>query len=459
MFRATSGDTGASSNSILVPVLRVENEKNNMFAPWLTQNFTLGEYNLKGGDMFAVGLEGIALELGDAYIQMLITAKYNGVRYQYNSTTREWNPGAGHGEFTQADFPSFTLYNRDDQDPDEFYADAKTWNQLLSSPIVAPLFGPNTKITVSFLINVGSSAARDIDIKDFKVYRWTDTSPSNYHVSGPTFNFPEFPMPADTTLQSVQPSGNPGELGHFLNRINFFKYYPHRLRSQAAADGPDLSGLRAINNPMSPSITGEKTLEEAVAMGAYLPSAGLFFGSGTYGLTNVQQPYGLAPSGGMVSGVLNKLGVVNSDGYIYRHPEPRATWDDSARDASAGFLVSSFKVPQGGALTYGHKTLRYILKIHRDDWRFLDYYMGGLGAIGLNTLDYKKTYNKLGTAYQISGTGATYSAGARVGLYKIADPSRNPVFNLTNKKVTFPPGLKIDYDTTDHITIIWDINY
>jgi hypothetical protein len=85
--------------------------------------------------------------------------------------------------------------------------------------------------------------------------------------------------------------------------------------------------------------------------------------------------------------------------------------------------------------------------------------MGGLGAIGLNSLDYKKTYDKLGSGYQIERTGAAYSAGSRVRLYNIADPGNNPIFNLTNKKVTFPPGLKIDYNTTDHITIIWDINY
>jgi len=274
-------------------------------------------------------------------------------------------------------------------------------------------------------------------------------------VSGPTFNFPEFPTPADATLQSVQPSGNPGELGHFLNRINFFNYYPTKLRSQATALNPDVSGLRAINNPMAPSITGEKTLEEAVAMGAYLPSAGLFFGSGTYGVANIKALYGLATSGGLVYGVLNQMGVVNSDGYIYRHPH--APTDADARDASAGFIVSSYLSDPTN--TYSHKTIRYILKLHKDDWRFLDYYMGGLGALGLNTLDYKKTYAKLGTAFQISGTGAAYDGKSRVGLYKIADPSRNPIFNLTNKKVTFPPGLKIDYDTTDHITIIWDINY
>ena len=450
MFNATSGDTGNTAGPIFVPLMRIHDERSTTFAPWLTQNFTLGEYNLQGGDTFAVGLEGISLNTQGS-ILMSVAAKYNGERYTYDTTTREWVKG------TEKRSKTFTLYPRTVQSPDEYYADAKTWNQLISPQITAPLFGPNTKITASFICNVGTTAQRDIDIKDFKVYRWTDASSNHYHVSGATFNFPQFPAPGDVTLQSTQPSGNPGELGQFLNRINFFEYSPVKLLSQAAADGPDLSGLRAINNPMSPSITGEKTLEEAVAMGAYLPSGGLFFGSGTYGLTNSQQSYGLAPSGGLVSGVLNQMGVVNSDGYIYRHPH--APTNNDARDASAGFIVSSFKVAQGGSLTYGHKTLRYILKLHKDDWRFLDYYMGGLGALGLNSIDYKKTYKKLGMAWQLSATDATYTAGSRLGLYKIADPSRNPVFNLTNKKVTFPPGLKIDYDNTNHITIIWDINY
>jgi len=79
--------------------------------------------------------------------------------------------------------------------------------------------------------------------------------------------------------------------------------------------------------------------------------------------------------------------------------------------------------------------------------------------MGLNTIDYKKTYDKLGTAYQLSGTGAAYSQGSRVGLYNVSDPDRNPEFNLVAKKVMFPPGLHIDYDNTDYLTIIWDINF
>jgi len=453
MFRATSGDTGTATDpGIIVPTTRVLKTRSTAFAPWLTQNFTLDEYGLSAGSMFAVGLEAIGIDSATDKVSMSIAAKYNGVRYTYNPVSQEWNPGV------EREVVTTTLYDRGAQSADEFYADAKTWNQLLSPKIPVPTFGPATKITASFRMESGGAALRSMDIKDFKVYKWTDATPHVYRVSGDTFNFPEFPKPADTTLQPVQVPGKPGELGHFLNRINFFKQYPAKLKSQATGANPDVSGIRAINNPMSPSVTGEKTLEEAVTMGAYLPSAGLFFGSGTFGVRNTQQAYGLSPSAGLVSGVLNQMGVVNSDGYIYRHPH--APTNNDARDASAGFLVSSFSSTVGASYGgYGKKTLRYILKLHKDDWRFLDYYMGGLGAIGLNSLDYKKTYAKLGTGYQISGTGASYSAGSRVRLYKIADPTKNPIFNLTNKKVTFPPGLKIDYDNTDHITIIWDINY
>lgn len=207
---------------------------------------------------------------------------------------------------------------------------------------------------------------------------------------------------------------------------------------------------------MAPSPTGEQTLEEAITMGAYLPSAGLFFGSGTFGRTRhtTAGGAGLAYSGqGLVSGTLNQMGVVNSDGYIYKHPKTPT----NIKDASAGFIASSFTLP--ASTTYAHKTIRYVLKLTRDDWRFLDYYMGGIGAMGLHTIDYKKTYEKLNTAYQISGTGVSYSQGSRVGLYNVDNPDKNPVFNLSNKKVMFPPGLQIDWENTDHITIIWDTTF
>jgi hypothetical protein len=182
-------------------------------------------------------------------------------------------------------------------------------------------------------------------------------------------------------------------------------------------------------------------------MGAYLPSGGLFFGSGTFGDGT--------KSTGFLSGVLNTMGVVNSDGYIYPH---RGTATDYL-DASAGFVTSSYVDSEFAGLSDQPKILRYILRLHKDDWKFIDYYMGGVGAVGLHTIDYQKTFDKLGTAFALSGTGTAYTQGSRVGLYNVDDPTRNPVFNLVSKKIMFPPGLHIDYDNMDYLTIIWDINF
>ena len=162
-------------------------------------------------------------------------------------------------------------------------------------------------------------------------------------------------------------------------------------------------------------------------------------------------------------------GVVNSDGYIYEHPVLGTT---DSFDASAGFVTSSWVKAEYAGWTNKPSVLRYVLMLDKDDWRYLDTYMGGIGALGLHALDFKKTYAKLSKAgegepgFQISGTGATYSQGSVPGttghanaLYKVTDPTRNPVFTLMNKKVTFPPGLLIDYDKTEFITIIWDLDF
>lgn len=451
MFRNPSGTVHVSAGGSYVPVMRVDNQRDAGFFAWLTQNFTLGEQGLNGGDEFTVGLEAIQpTNTSIPGVSGAIEAIYDNQRYTYNFTSREWIPG--YDRRTKG----FNINCLANLAADSFLSDMSTWTQIISPVITAPSFGPETKIVVSIITDPRNANLRDMDLKNFKVYGYTNASSNEYHISGTTFNFPEFPQPEDRSLQSVQPSGHPGELGHFLNRINYFNYNVAHKRSFG-----DVSAIREINNPMAPSPTGETTLEQAITMGAYLPSAGLFFYSGTYGLLNSQQNWADGPyesSAGLIKGTLNEMGVVNSDGYIYRHP----TWASvtNMHDASAGFLVSSVSStignPYGG---YGKKTLRYILKIHRDDWRFLDYYMGGIGAMGLHTLNYKESYKKLGTAYQISGTGETYSQGSRVPLYNVARPSRNPMFNLANKKVTFPSGLKIKYQDTDYVTIIWDINY
>ena len=211
------------------------------------------------------------------------------------------------------------------------------------------------------------------------------------------------------------------------------------------SDGEGSGEREGVVGLATPSPTGEKTMEEAVMMGSYLPSAGLFFKEGAFGTSSVS---------GLVSGVLNQMSVVNSDGYIYKHPY---TTTHPIKDASAGFVVSSFDLV-GSVGDHKPKINRYVLTLSATDWKFLDYYMGGIGAIGLHTFDYKKSYAKLNSSEFVSGTGLSYTTHDIKPLYKLDDPARNPVFRLTNKKVLFPPGLHIDYDKTDVITIIWDID-
>ena len=92
MFRATSGNTGNIQGPIFVPTMRIQNTKSANFGTWLTQNFTLAEYNIKPGEHFAVGLEGICLTQSNDVFLMSIAAKYNGVRYTYNMNSKEWTP-------------------------------------------------------------------------------------------------------------------------------------------------------------------------------------------------------------------------------------------------------------------------------------------------------------------------------------------------------------------------------
>jgi len=442
---------GTTSGTGYVQVINFYGFNNDNPRPWLLQNFTLEDYDLKGGDRFAFGIDCVQKVGRTTTCSASVQAQYNGKNYHYNFTNQDWVEGPERREkgfkglMAVADYPDDLAFNDD-----------RAFSHLLTPTITAPTFGPNTKIIASFRYSPNNASNLELQHKNFSVYSVTPATPKTmWMVSGDTFNFPEFPQPHDRTLQPVQPSGYPGYLGHFLNRINGVNYKPTWVPGQA--DGTTgFSSVRVFTNPAAPTKTGETTMQEAITMGAYLPSAGLFFGSGTFGMDNSEQPWGLDVSAGAISGVLNQLGVVNTDGYIYRHPLNQATADRNVADASAGFIVSSY---QTGAATYSPRVVRYVLKVHKDDWRFLDWYMGGVGAIGLHTLNYKKSFQVENSAYQISGTGADYPASPREQLYKVSDPTRNPVFNLSNKKAIFPPGLKIDYHSTDYLTIIWDIDF
>lgn len=403
------------------------------------RTFEPKKYGLKSGDSFAVGwtvanTTKSASLLGTATIE----AQYQGQVYQYDFDKEEWSPGKTRREqqFTVRKATSFIGTG-----PTSSMTDVANETEYLSPSIKTPSF-ENAEIIVT--LKMGAEGLTDKTHSaayEFKLYRTTPRD-GVYRESGNTFLFPEFPEPTDRTLQSRGLPGEPDELGHFLNRI---PYFSSNIFSSTGFSSMEVRQGSLGNSFVSPA--GERTFEQAVAMGAYLPSGGLFFGSGTFGDDT--------KSTGFLSGTLNTMGVVNSDGYIYKHPVKETNW----LDASAGFVASAYVESEFASWTYKPQILRYVLRVHKDDWKFLDYYMGGVGAMGLNTIDYKKTYDKLGTAYQLSGTGAAYSQGSRVGLYNVSDPDRNPEFNLVAKKVMFPPGLHIDYDNTDYLTIIWDINF
>ncbi len=259
-------------------------------------------------------------------------------------------------------------------------------------------------------------------ISDFGIKAMTLASPkghlnyNSYNVrsdSGPSSIQSIISHPEDITVQPASESG-PGNMGHFLNYYNF-------------------SGL----DPLS-----ALTVDEIHEHGCYLPSGGITFDGSTFGYTH---PGNIANDmSGTKTGVLNAASAINSDGFILESTLARSS--QTLYDASAGFIVSAI-----GDVS-STRQVKYILTVSYEDWKFLDYYYGGIGAIGLWTLDREATLVKYGDELQT----------ANIDLYNVADISKNPVFRLFSKKTFLPGGLKIDTGTgthTDYLTISWSIKF
>jgi len=241
---------------------------------------------------------------------------------------------------------------------------------------------------------------------------------------------PERVNPLDKTLQTS--GAGAAQQGHHLNFIEF----------SGTAESSSL------------------TLEELLQHGCYLPGSGIYMSSSTFG----------APASndfsGTLSGTLNGLGVINSDGFILESIVSRTS--QTVLDSSAGFVVSSTPTATVSAMDASSwvegegREVKYQLSLMANDWKFLDYYYGGIGSMGLWTLDYEKTAKKLGgefgnPPFWSPESGTPYSTS----LYNLTDTTQNPVFKLFAKKVFFPGGLKIPENTSydDHITIIWGIKF
>ena len=276
-----------------------------------------------------------------------------------------------------------------------------------------------TDIFTTLLVPSALLIAQTSSLGDFGIKAITlgsaqgSTSYNSYNTSsdsGPSSIVPIRPNPVDTTLQPATVSG-PGRLGHFLNYYNFSGSY---------------SGL---------------DLDDIQEYGCYLPSAGISFAGSSFGYTDDGSV--VNDMSGVQTGDLNSASAINSEGYILESTVARAS--QTLVDASGGFIVS------GIADVSATREVKYILTISYKDWKFLDYYYGGIGAIGLWTLDREATFLKYSNESETAG----------IDLYNVADISRNPVFKLFAKKVFLPGGLKIDETASndDYMTITWGIKF
>tara|TARA_R110002167_G_scaffold284935_4_gene490108 strand:- start:525 stop:1376 length:852 start_codon:yes stop_codon:yes gene_type:complete len=144
------------------------------------------------------------------------------------------------------------------------------------------------------------------------------------------------------------------------------------------------------------------------------------------------------------SSTLNDTSSINSDGFII---ESRVARDaQTILDSSAGFVVSV----SGASDLSATRQVNYYITLQHDEWQFIDRYYGGLGAIGLWTMDTEKTLDNY-------TEGSTI---ANISLYNETDVYKNPVFKLFAKKVFLPGGLKLlDPAADDSITILWSIKF
>ena len=78
--------------------------------------------------------------------------------------------------------------------------------------------------------------------------------------------------------------------------------------------------------------------------------------------------------------------------------------------------------------------------------------------MGLYGINWNDTIAKNGAGPFLDASSIhTGIQNAITPLYNLSRPEQNPEFQLFSKKVMFPPGLHIDYDNTDYVTIIWKV--
>lgn len=310
------------------------------------------------------------------------------------------------------------------------------FTDFISDPIPFPEQALNPEAMVYLYLLTGQPTTTQDTF-----YRLSDVKFYNSHYQKDVSSIPSIPpTPTDKTLQPT--SDGPGKEGHFLNYLEFSSY---------------------------DSNASSLDLEQVLQHGCFLPGSGIVMASSTFGHEGVgdipNSYWGGSPLSGVLSGVLNQCGVVNSDGYILENPKSLGQRVNGGGigiwDSSSGFVAS------GIGDVSATREIKYILTLSSTDWKFLDYYYGGIGSIGLWGVDKEKTCAKLFPdevpTYPLwsSGTGTPYAES----LYNMTNSEANPEFKLLAKKTFQPGGLKLARNVLvtdnidDYLTIIWSIKF
>ena len=210
-----------------------------------------------------------------------------------------------------------------------------------------------------------------------------------------------------------------------------------------SAWGTDSSYLHITNKPVaavsSIAAGSDFNLTTSGADGDYQISG---WGNDTYtGITGAPAS-GTPPTTHKYTGNLNDTSAINSEGFILESRVARGS--QVVNDASAGFIVS------GVGDVSSTREVQYTLTINYDEWLYLTEFYGGIGSIGLWTLNRGETISK-------HPEGTTMD---EIDLYNIWDVDLNPVFRLFAKKVFLPGGLQLVDSAKDAaLTIIWSIKF
>ena len=246
-------------------------------------------------------------------------------------------------------------------------------------------FTPGTKVRFGVSLNSFGSLSI-MFLKDLEFYRISPFPPAD---------LPAFPDPDDTTVQPASLESG-GSLGQYTSHIQNAAYMSGTTSERALADG----GYVPLSSVSALSVSG-------VAQGAGVP--------------------------------LNKVGVVNSDGFIY----------SGYNGAYGNFYLRGF------GTSADSESVTYIIDVVEEDMQFLNF-QGGIGAVGLWTFDADATFRKLkANGYDPS---AIFDTDGGSQLYNVTEIDRNPVFKLFSKK-TFRNPLPYPTGGGDIIRIEWTIKF